>query len=203
MVQILRQTQSTIFTNVYLFGNFHGLLTKIFLHEIIVDVVVHPADLILWVLSLNLLCHLSMISIWCGNKIKVPLVWWSQRVNITFCGHSSKFEVLVPLVILYASNNVSHRLTCCIIQKIFVKISPPFFFFLLFLIWNRISCKRVVLHLFKESQWAKLTVLWTFGLNIANLSKNLINHTMGTCLWVRNSSGINLWPLNSPMLERI
>ena len=30
-----------------------------------------------------------------------------------------------------------------------------------------------------SAQQAKLIVLWTFGLNVANLSKNIINHTTG------------------------
>ena len=56
---------------------------------------------------------------------------------------------------------------------------------------------------FFSAQLAKLFVLWTFGLHIANLSKNMINHTMGTCLWARISPGTQLRLLNSPMLERI
>ena len=32
------------------------------------------------------------------------------------------------------------------------------------------------------AQWAKLVVSLIFGLDIANLSKNMINHTMDACL---------------------
>ena len=33
----------------------------------------------------------------------------------------------------------------------------------------------------------KLAVSWVFGLNLTNLSKGMINHKNGTCLWVRIS----------------
>ena len=58
---------------------------------------------------------------------------------------------------------------------------------------------RIILSIYRVA----LAVSLTFGLNIANLSNNIINHTMGFCLWARCSPGIQLWPLNSPMLEVI
>ena len=45
----------------------------------------------------------------------------------------------------------------------------------------------------KDLQWVRLTVSWIFGLNIANLSKNMLNHSMRINLCAKISQEIHLW----------
>ena len=34
-----------------------------------------------------------------------------------------------------------------------------------------------------QGEGGKLNILWTFGMNITNLSKDMVNHTMNSYLW--------------------